>query len=122
LHPLSVTGTAVSASERLPVIQDTATRCEASRTQPPPTREFPMTTTPKPDTDEKGDRIDRARKSRGKRRNLYKKPKSRKRSSGRRCRVCGKDPYPNYFFCPSCHRSLTALDEEWDAPHQSSLS
>jgi uncharacterized OB-fold protein len=26
--------------------------------------------------------------------------------SGRACRKCGKDPYPNYFYCPICHKKM----------------
>ena len=25
------------------------------------------------------------------------------RDPGRKCQICGKDPYPNYYFCPKCH-------------------
>jgi Zn finger protein HypA/HybF involved in hydrogenase expression len=25
------------------------------------------------------------------------------KSRGRKCRQCGKDPKPNYFYCPRCH-------------------
>jgi hypothetical protein len=25
---------------------------------------------------------------------------------GRHCSLCGKDPYPNYFFCPRCRIKL----------------
>jgi len=31
----------------------------------------------------------------------------RKRKSGRVCRLCGKDPYPNYFYCPACHHRVS---------------
>jgi uncharacterized OB-fold protein len=34
-------------------------------------------------------------------------------NSGRVCAKCGKDPYPNYFYCPVCHKSIQ-LDEEYD--------
>jgi hypothetical protein len=27
----------------------------------------------------------------------------RRKSSNRKCRKCGKDPWPNYFYCNSCH-------------------
>jgi hypothetical protein len=36
-----------------------------------------------------------------------------KMNSGRVCRKCGKDPYPNYFYCPICHKSVQ-LDEEYE--------
>ncbi len=25
------------------------------------------------------------------------------KNPGRKCQICGKDPYPNYYFCPKCH-------------------
>jgi uncharacterized OB-fold protein len=28
--------------------------------------------------------------------------KRKYKSHGRRCLKCGKDPKPNYFYCPSC--------------------
>jgi uncharacterized OB-fold protein len=34
-----------------------------------------------------------------------------KKKTGRICRICGKDPYPNYFFCPSCHHKVTTLED-----------
>ncbi len=27
--------------------------------------------------------------------------------SGRKCRACGLDPWPNMFFCPSCHDAVS---------------
>lgn len=38
-----------------------------------------------------------------------KKPrkKKKKNKSGRKCRNCGKDPWPNYFFCPGCHEDVS---------------
>jgi uncharacterized OB-fold protein len=30
---------------------------------------------------------------------------------GRKCKMCGKDPYPNYFYCPTCHHKVSARDE-----------
>jgi len=35
----------------------------------------------------------------------------RKRKSGRKCKICGKDPYPNYFFCPACHHKIDSYEE-----------
>lgn len=29
--------------------------------------------------------------------------KKRVREWGRRCKICGKSSYPNYFYCPNCH-------------------
>jgi uncharacterized OB-fold protein len=37
--------------------------------------------------------------------------KNKIKPSGRRCKICGKDPYPNYFYCPACHHKVTARDE-----------
>jgi hypothetical protein len=28
--------------------------------------------------------------------------------SNRACRLCGKDPHPNYFYCPVCHHRISA--------------
>jgi hypothetical protein len=28
--------------------------------------------------------------------------------SNRTCRLCGKDPHPNYFYCPVCHHRISA--------------
>jgi uncharacterized OB-fold protein len=48
-------------------------------------------------------------------RNIKKpKPLKKRVSTGRSCKKCGKDPYPNYFFCPSCHHKLSEYDEEED--------
>ena len=33
--------------------------------------------------------------------------RKKKVKSGRTCRICGKDPYPNYFYCPSCHHKVS---------------
>ncbi len=47
--------------------------------------------------------------------NLKKYKTGRKRGvSGRVCKKCGKDPYPNYFFCPSCHRKISEHDDDDD--------
>ena len=35
----------------------------------------------------------------------------KKRKSGRKCKICGKDPYPNYFFCPACHHKIDSYEE-----------
>jgi hypothetical protein len=39
-------------------------------------------------------------------------------TSGRLCRKCGKDPYPNYFYCPICHKSIQLDDEYEDLGHK----
>lgn len=31
--------------------------------------------------------------------------------SNRSCRICGKDPHPNYFYCPACHHRISASGE-----------
>jgi uncharacterized OB-fold protein len=41
-----------------------------------------------------------------------------KMGSGRICRKCGKDPYPNYFYCPICHKSVQLDDEYEDLGHK----
>ena len=41
----------------------------------------------------------------------YKSYRNKKIISGRTCRVCGKDPYPNYFFCPTCHHRVGKHEE-----------
>lgn len=41
----------------------------------------------------------------------YKSYKNKKIKSGRKCRTCGNDPYPNYFFCPSCHHRIVVYEE-----------
>jgi hypothetical protein len=41
-----------------------------------------------------------------------KKVSSRKKpDAGRRCQRCGKNSYPNYFYCPECHRYVSC--NEW---------
>jgi uncharacterized OB-fold protein len=48
-------------------------------------------------------------------RNIKKpKPLKKRVNTGRACKKCGKDPYPNYFFCPSCHHKLSEYEEEDD--------
>ncbi|MEE4359396.1 MAG: hypothetical protein V2I97_23190 [Desulfococcaceae bacterium] len=32
---------------------------------------------------------------------------ARKNQKKRTCRMCGKDPYPNYFYCPACHHRVS---------------
>jgi len=41
----------------------------------------------------------------------YKSYRKKKMKSGRKCRICGNDPYPNYFFCPSCHHRIGVYEE-----------
>jgi len=50
------------------------------------------------------------------------KVKKKKTASGRVCRKCGRDPYPNYFYCPACHKKIHLAEsdseetgyEEWE--------
>lgn len=41
----------------------------------------------------------------------YKSYRKKKIKSGRKCRICGSDPYPNYFFCPACHHKIGVYEE-----------
>ncbi len=53
----------------------------------------------------------------------YKKPNDTERRKGnerrskkkvhsnRKCKICGGNPYPNYFFCPSCHHRIEVYEE-----------
>ena len=40
------------------------------------------------------------------------KTKKEKIKSGRKCLICGCDPYPNMFYCKKCHRNTN--DEDAD--------
>lgn len=42
---------------------------------------------------------------------LYKSYRKKKVLSGRKCRICGNDPYPNYFFCPTCHHKIGVYED-----------
>lgn len=33
--------------------------------------------------------------------------KRRRKGAIRACRLCGKDSYPNYFYCPGCHHRIS---------------
>lgn len=43
--------------------------------------------------------------------------RSMKKAPVRLCRSCGKNAYPNYFFCPACHHKVcgeeTVECKEW---------
>ncbi|MGB2688415.1 MAG: hypothetical protein WBC36_05480, partial [Desulfobacterales bacterium] len=41
----------------------------------------------------------------------YKSYRKKKIKSGRKCKICGNDPYPNYFFCPACHHRIGVYEE-----------
>jgi uncharacterized OB-fold protein len=43
--------------------------------------------------------------------NRYIKSVKKKTVSGRKCKICGKDASPNYFFCPPCHYRINAVEE-----------
>jgi len=56
---------------------------------------------------------EKARPKLAQRKNRYKSYKRHKKNiSGRKCRICGKDPYPNYFFCPGCHHKIETYEEK----------
>jgi hypothetical protein len=38
--------------------------------------------------------------------------KKKRGVSSRSCRLCGKDPHPNYFYCPVCHHRVSASGSE----------
>ncbi|MFW5810058.1 MAG: hypothetical protein ACOCWY_00440 [Thermodesulfobacteriota bacterium] len=40
----------------------------------------------------------------------------------RACRSCGKDAYPNYFFCPACHHRVCGGDLEECGQWEENLS
>ena len=40
--------------------------------------------------------------------------------SGRHCRRCGKNAFPNYFFCPECHQYVTR--NEWQCEEEEKAS
>jgi hypothetical protein len=48
-------------------------------------------------------------------RNKPEEHKKRIKPAGRCCIICGKDPYPNYFYCPSCHNRVGMHDEGGEA-------
>ena len=33
--------------------------------------------------------------------------KSRIKATNRKCLICGTNPWPNYFYCPACHTSIS---------------
>jgi len=35
-----------------------------------------------------------------------------KQKSNRKCKTCGKDPWPNYFFCKGCHSVVSNSVED----------
>jgi len=41
----------------------------------------------------------------------YKSYRKKKIKSGRQRRICGNDPYPNYFFCSACHHRAGVYEE-----------
>jgi len=54
---------------------------------------------------------DLKRPKHAKQKNHYKSCKKKRINSGRKCKICGKDPHPNYFFCPACHHRIEAYEE-----------
>jgi len=63
-------------------------------------------------TSELSTSINPKRKRSAKDQDQYKSARKRKLKSGRKCKVCGNDPYPNYFFCPACHHRIGAYEED----------
>ena len=37
--------------------------------------------------------------------------RKKRMDSKKRCKICGKDPYPNYFYCPSCHHRVENYED-----------
>jgi uncharacterized OB-fold protein len=35
----------------------------------------------------------------------------KKVNSNKKCKICGDNSYPNYFFCPSCHHRIEVYEE-----------
>jgi len=63
-------------------------------------------------TSELSTSINPKRKRNAKDQEPYKSSKKKKIKSGRKCKICGNDPYPNYFFCPACHHRIGAYEED----------
>lgn len=63
-------------------------------------------------TSELSTSINPKRKRNAKDQEQYKSSRKKKIKSGRKCKICGNDPYPNYFFCPACHHRIGAYEED----------
>jgi len=63
-------------------------------------------------TSELSTSINPKRKRNAKDQEQYKSSKKKKIKSRRKCKICGNDPYPNYFFCPACHHRIGAYEED----------
>jgi len=37
---------------------------------------------------------------------------------GRACKICGKNSYPNYFYCPTCHHMISKRSDSYDLYEQ----
>ncbi|MFH2219650.1 MAG: hypothetical protein ABII68_08325 [Pseudomonadota bacterium] len=68
-----------------------------------------------PEISEANDSRIRGRARNPKNKKEYLCSSKKKKNSGRKCKICGKDPYPNYFFCPSCHHRINE-DGESETP------
>ena len=51
----------------------------------------------------------------------HKVTKKNKKTNGRKCLSCGRDPWPNYFYCIDCHplvsRSIDLRDQNSSGFH-----
>ena len=45
------------------------------------------------------------------RKKKYIRSVKRRIPSGRKCKICGKDASPNYFYCTPCHYRISSLEE-----------
>jgi len=41
-----------------------------------------------------------------------------RKKPARKCQLCGKDPSPNYFYCPSCHHRVSHYSVEMDGEQE----
>lgn len=46
----------------------------------------------------------------------YKRATQKGHRAIRLCRSCGKNAYPNYFFCPACHHKVSSRADPEDSP------
>jgi hypothetical protein len=45
----------------------------------------------------------------------YQRAAQKGRKAIRLCRSCGKNAYPNYFFCPACHHKVSGREDPEDS-------
>jgi len=51
--------------------------------------------------------------------NTRRRPGTKPPGWNRKCRICGRDPWPNYIYCPNCFFQLNRAGhglEELEAP------